>query len=84
MPPDEAGYEFLKTVKSQTGIYSEVYFMSAMGGGICRFLVDKFSYMLYTTRASEVQAIEDRLKQGQDVIDAIDQYLIEQGYGNDD
>ncbi|BDR99810.1 MULTISPECIES: type IV secretion system protein TraC [Enterobacterales] len=84
LPLDEAGYEFLKTVKSQTGIYSEVYFMSAMGGGICRFLVDKFSYMLYTTRASEVQAIEDRLKQGQDVIDAIDQYLIEQGYGNDD
>ncbi|MEX6286054.1 hypothetical protein [Providencia hangzhouensis] len=40
--------------------------------------------MLYTTKASEVQAIEDRLKKGQDVIEAIDEFLIEQGYGNDD
>ncbi len=35
--------------------------------------------MLYTTKASEVQAIEDKLKKGQDVIEAIDDYLIEQG-----
>lgn len=75
LPLNETGYEFLKTVRSQAGVFSEIFIMSEMGSGISRLLVDDFSYMLYTTKSEEVSLIESKRRQGKDVIEAINECI---------
>lgn len=63
--------ELLRTVKSGAG-FSEIYVRSGGGQGIYRFITDRHSYYLYTTKASEIAEM-DRLQQsGMKLSEAID------------
>ena len=74
LPLTEAGYDLLKTVHTQAGKYSEIFFITENGAGIGRLIVNRFQQLLYSTKHSEVQAIKDYQRQGlalQDAIDAV-------------
>ncbi|MEI9697936.1 type IV secretion system protein TraC [Moellerella wisconsensis] len=78
---DDAGYRFLKTVRSSRGIYSEIYVISKSGQGISRLIVDPFSMLLYSTAPDDVAAIRKRKAQGLSTQDAINSILEERQRG---
>lgn len=69
----------LSSVRTEHGLYSEVYVYSPMGSGIGRLIIDPFSQQLYTTNANEYTAIMNRVASGMDLSDAIDDILREKG-----
>ena len=80
LPLGEGGYEYLKTVHTVTGVYSEIFFITEMGTGIGRLIVDPFHKLLYSSRAEDVNAIKQLTRKGLSVADAISQLLKERGY----
>lgn len=71
LPLTDTGYELLKTVHTATGRYSEIFFLTEQGAGIGRLVVDPFHQLLYSTKASDIWQIEQRVKQGMSTEDAI-------------
>ncbi|MEQ9418097.1 MAG: type IV secretion system protein TraC [Salinisphaeraceae bacterium] len=67
----EAGYEFLKSVKTVTGVYSEMFINTGNGIGIARLIVDRFRQLLYSTKAEEVSEINKLVDSGLSITDAI-------------
>lgn len=76
---DDAGYRFLKTVRSSKGVYSEVYIISKSGQGISRLIVDPFSLLLYSTHPNDVSDIRRKKDSGLSTEDAINQIIQERG-----
>ncbi|EYU15111.1 type IV secretion system protein TraC [Photorhabdus aegyptia] len=76
---DDAGYRFLKTVRSSKGVYSEIYVISKSGQGISRLIVDPFSMLLYSTAPKDVAEIREKKAQGLKTEQAINQILHERG-----
>lgn len=70
-------FEVLKTVSSVKGVYSEIFFYMDSGKqvGIGRLIVDRFTQLLYSTMASEVAAINQRVASGMSVTDAINDFI---------
>ena len=68
---EPGGYELLKTVRTEPGQYSEVFFKTKYGIGVGRLLLEPFKQLLYSTQHDEVQAIEDRMQNGMKVEEAI-------------
>lgn len=66
-------FEVLKTVASQSGHYSEVFFYMDGGRqyGIGRLIVDRFAQLLFTTKADEVALIRRNMQSGMSVTEAI-------------
>ncbi len=48
----------LKKVKTETGVYSEVFFNTNRGMGIGRLIVDPMRGLMYSTKASDNEQIE--------------------------
>ena len=78
--PDGA-YEILKGVHTQKGVYSEIFIKGEFGTGIGRLIVNDFQKLLYSTDASEFQAIENLMKQGMTVEAAITQIITNRKLG---
>ncbi len=55
----EENFSLLRTVKTVTGKYSEVFFYTPLGCGIGRFMPDPFSYWLYTTNPNDLEKIQN-------------------------
>jgi conjugal transfer ATP-binding protein TraC len=79
LPIGKAGYNLLKTVHTQVGAYSEIFFMTSYGGGIGRLIVDKYHQLLYSTHPKDVHAIKERRRQGMSIAEAIDSIIRERG-----
>ena len=62
------------------GVYSEIFFITEMGTGIGRLIVDPFHKLLYSSRAEDVNAIKQLTRKGLSVADAISQLLKERGF----
>ena len=67
----------LRTVKMSPGKYGEALIVSDSGYAVGRLLLDPFSSLLYSTKADEFSAVENLVKQGIPVDEAIDQLLAE-------
>lgn len=79
MAMNEGIKRLLASVRTEHGLFSEVFVFSPMGNGIGRLLVDPFSQQLYTTKAEEFTAIQKRVDTGMDLADAIEDILREKG-----
>jgi len=75
LPIGEGGYEYLKSVHTVPGAYSEIFFFTEMGGGIGRLVVEPFKRLLYSTRPEDVHAIDQLRAQGLTVTEAVQQLL---------
>lgn len=76
---DDAGYRFLKTVRSSSGVYSEVFVISKSGQGISRLIVDPFSLLLYSTDPDDVSEIKRKKETGLTTEQAINDILKDKG-----
>jgi conjugal transfer ATP-binding protein TraC len=65
----------LRTIKMSPGKYGEALIVSDSGYAVGRLLLDPFSSLLYSTKADEFTAVENLVKQGMPVEDAIEQLL---------
>jgi len=75
LPLSDGGYELLKTVHTLPGAYSEIFFLTEMGSGIGRLIVDPFKRLLFSTKPEDVQAMKQLRRQGLSLGDAIQQLL---------
>jgi conjugal transfer ATP-binding protein TraC len=73
----ESSVDQLKALKTIHGKYSEIAYIYPGGMNISRFIVDKFSEKLYSTKGQEYEFIQRQLESGETLEDAIDN-LIEQ------
>ena len=66
----------LRTIKMNPGKYGEILIVSESGYAVGRLILDPFSQLLYSTKAEEFSAVEDLVKQGLPVDEAIDRLLL--------
>lgn len=71
-------FDVLKTVHTEPGQYSEIFFYTEMGGGIGRLYVNRFKQLLYSTMAEEVQKIKNLTSQGLTIQEAIAEIIEEE------
>ena len=71
LPLSDGGYELLKTVHTLPGAFSEIFFLTEMGSGIGRLIVDPFKRLLFSTKPEDVQALKQLRRQGLSLGDAI-------------
>lgn len=76
----EYGLQMLRSLHTEKGQYAEVLVRSGDSWGVGRFVVDRFTQLLYSTAADEVAAVQALQQQGFTVKEAIEQYIeLEQG-----
>ncbi|GAA4649320.1 IncHI-type conjugal transfer ATPase TrhC [Kistimonas scapharcae] len=63
LPLSDGGYELLKTVRTESGHYSEIFCLTDRGSGIGRLIVDPYRLLLYSTNPKDVAAIDQKRKQ---------------------
>ncbi|HOK07772.1 MAG TPA: type IV secretion system protein TraC [Methanothrix sp.] len=71
----EGLYELLKSVHTDTGNYSEIFLYTPDGIGIGRLVVDRFTQLLYTSKADEYLAIKQLTDRGMSVAEAIEEIM---------
>ena len=80
----EGMYTMLKSVHTKTGVYSEIFVDNATyGKGVGRLIVSPFEQLAFSTRAEDVQALNDLQAQGYSIKDAINKLLRDRGYAED-
>jgi conjugal transfer ATP-binding protein TraC len=67
----EGMYEMLKSVHTDTGNYSEIFLYTPDGIAIGRLVVDRFTQLLYTTKADEYMELKQLTDSGMSIRDAI-------------
>jgi len=67
----EGMYELLKSVHTDSGNYSEIFVYSPTGIAIGRLSVDRFTQLLYSTKAEEYAQVKGLIARGKTVIEAI-------------
>lgn len=78
MDLSDGGFELLKTVRSEKGVYSEIFIKCDNGAGIARLVVDRFRQLMYTTQPDEVAALNRRISAGMTMAEAIDDLIREE------
>ena len=71
----EGLYELLKSVHTDSGNYSEIFMYTPDGVSIGRLIVDRFTQLLYTSKAEEFAEIKRYVKQGMNLYDAITEVI---------
>lgn len=72
------GFEVLKTVHTQPGVYSEVFIYTDVGSGVGRLVLEPFKQLMYSTNPRDVEAIDRRRRQGMTLEQAIHDVIAEQ------
>lgn len=67
--------EILKSVRTERGLFSEIFIYTRSGAGIARFIVDRRTELLYSTDPRDKQALATRMKSGMSLEEAIDDVL---------
>lgn len=79
----EGGYNFLKSVYTVAGAFSELFIKSGAGNGVGRLIVSDFQKLLYSTDPVDVQAINNYVKHGLNYVQAVNRVLIDRGLYHD-
>ncbi len=84
LPVSAGAYDMIKTVHTAPGQYSEIFFITTVGMGIGRLVVEPFRRLLYSTKPDDRHAIRQRQDQGLDLAQAIKAVLSERNHDRDD
>ena len=76
---DDAMKRLLQSLRTEHGAYSEIFIHSPVGNGIGRLIVDPYSLLLFSSRAEDFNAINEKRAAGMDVSQAIDAVLRDRG-----
>ena len=72
---DDAMKRLLQSLRTEHGAYSEIFIHSPAGNGIGRLIVDPHSLLLFSSRAEDFSAINEKRATGLSVSEAIDAVL---------
>lgn len=72
---DDAMKRLLQSLRTEHGAYSEIFIHSPAGNGIGRLIVDPHSLLLFSSRAEDFNAINQKRATGLSVSEAIDAVL---------
>ena len=72
---DDAMKRLLQSLRTEHGAYSEIFIHSPAGSGIGRLIVDPYSLLLFSSRAEDFTAINEKRAAGLTVSQAIDAVL---------
>jgi conjugal transfer ATP-binding protein TraC len=72
--------EYMKTMRTSPGKYSEMYVDSPFASGIFRLTVDPYSYYIYTSSPAEIAEIEKSVFQEKITYDEAIKRMVEK-YG---
>jgi len=72
---DDAMKRLLQSLRTEHGAYSEIFIHSPVGNGIGRLIVDPYSLLLFSSRAEDFNAINEKRSAGMTVSQAIDAVL---------
>ena len=72
---DDAMKRLLQSLRTEHGAYSEIFIHSPVGNGIGRLIVDPYSLLLFSSRAEDFSAINEKRSAGLSVSQAIDAVL---------
>lgn len=75
---NDAFYKLLISLRVAKGRYSEIFFYTPLGKGVGRFIPDPFSYWMFTTNPDDLQRINEYVRQGYDVVSAVERIVISQ------
>ena len=67
--------EYMKSIKTVQGKYSELFISSQFGKGIARIIHDRFNYYVNTSTPKEIAAIESLVDKGLTHEEAIDEVI---------
>lgn len=76
---DEGTKRILASIKTEQGLYSEIYIHSPAGGGVGRLIPDPFSLLAYSSAPQDWGPIQNYRKQGLSVTDSINAVLRDRG-----
>jgi conjugal transfer ATP-binding protein TraC len=76
---DDAMKRLLQSLRTEHGAYSEVFIHSPAGNGVGRLIVDPYSLLLYSSRAEDFSAINQKRDAGMTVPQAIEAVLKDRG-----
>ena len=76
----EGLYDLLRSVHTDVGNYSEVFAYTPDGITIGRLIVERFTQLMYTTKAEEFMRIKFYQQQGQNLREAIFSVIAEEQY----
>jgi conjugal transfer ATP-binding protein TraC len=68
---DEMSVSLIKSVRSGAG-FSEVFVRGEQGSGLYRFVTDKHSYYTFTTKPTDINRLDDLVRNGMTMEKAID------------
>ena len=71
----EGLYELLKSVHTDAGNYSEIFMYTPEGITVSRLVVDRFTQLLYTSKAEEFGEIKRYTDRGISILDAINEII---------
>lgn len=75
----EGGFQYLKSVHTVTGSYSEIFFVTSYGMGIGRLIVDAYTRLLYSTHPDDIKKIAEKTRTGMTTAEAIEAILADAG-----
>ena len=75
LPVDSALKRLLGSIKTEQGLYSEIYISSPAGNGVGRLMVDPFALLLYSSSSDDWTAIDHYRQQGKTVAESINLVL---------
>ena len=76
----EYGFTMLKSLRTETGVFSELLMKCDVGMGVTRLVVTPFEQLAFSTFPEDVQALNDLQAKGLSVTEAIYALMRERGY----
>lgn len=76
----EYGFTMLKSLRTETGVFSELLMKCDVGMGVTRLVVTPFEQLAFSTYPEDVQALNDLQAKGLSVTEAIYALMRERGY----
>ena len=76
---DEPKKRLLNSLRTEPGVFSEMYVYSPMGEGVARLILDPYTLLLFSNRREDNMAIDLRRARGMSIDQAIADVLCERG-----
>ena len=79
MVMDDSKKRLLNSLRTEPGVFSEIYLYSPMGEGVARLILDPHTLLLFSNSHADNQAIDQRRARGMSIDQAIEDVLRERG-----
>lgn len=75
---NEYYYDLLKSLKTVSDNYSEIFVYTPVGITVGRFVVDRFTQLLYSTKPDDYNRVKAYMNKGYNVVQAVEAVLAEE------